>query len=58
MMFKHEIDECINRLANDRRVMLKNGRNDQARYIQQKIDSLYRVREHAPKAKIGARIVE
>ena len=58
MMYKHEIDECIQRQINDRRKMIQYGRMDQAAFVQKKIDSLYRVRENAPVAKIGARIVE
>lgn len=58
MMYKHEIDECIQRQIDDRRKMIQYGQMDQAAFIQRKIDSLYRVREHAPVAKTGARAVE
>ena len=54
MMFKHEIDRCIKRQMRDRRRMQQFGNTEQVKLIQQKIDSLYRVREKAPVAKIGA----
>lgn len=57
MMYKHEIDEQISRLKDDKRRMMNYGQYEQALFIQDKIDSWYRVKEKAFKAKIGAPIV-
>ena len=55
MMYKHQIDRCIKRLVRDRTKMQQFGNTEQVQFIQQKIDSLYRIREKAPTAYIGAR---
>lgn len=51
MMYKHVIDECIERETKTRNICVQYGRLDEARHYQNKIDSLRRIREYAPEAK-------
>ena len=55
MMYQHQIDECIQRANEELRTARKYRRKDEMDHLQRRIESLYRIRNVAPKAKIGAK---
>ena len=56
-MYKHQVDECIARAEKELRLYRKYGRTEFADHVQDRIDSLRRIREKAPAAVIGAKIL-
>ena len=50
MMYRHMIDECLNRAYRELAVYKKYNRQEDADHVQRRIDSLLRLREDAPKA--------
>lgn len=51
MMYKHMIDECLERAREELAVVRKYHREEEIEHIQRRIDSLLRLRENAPKAR-------
>ena len=50
MMYQHVIDECIDRAETELRMLRKYHRTEDAAHVQRRIESLRRIRKHAPKA--------
>lgn len=55
MMYKHQVDECIERAKKELALYRRYGRTEFIEHVQRRLDSLERIREKAPKAHIGAR---
>ena len=55
MMYKHQIDDCIQRTQKQLRVVRKYQRKDEIKHLQDRLDSLYRIREKAPRARFGVK---
>lgn len=53
MMYRHMIDECIERQERSRDICLSFGRLDEAKHYQRAIDSYKRLRKVAPVARFG-----
>lgn len=58
MMYKHQIDECIARANDELKTYRKYHRTEYADHVERRIASLRRIREKAPRAKIGAEICD
>lgn len=55
MMYKHQIDDCIKRTQEQLNVVRKYQRKDEIKHLQARLDSLYRIREKAPRARFGVK---
>lgn len=53
MMYKHQVDECIKRTRDELNVARKYHMTEEIDYLQRRLDSLYKLRDKAPAAKIG-----
>lgn len=53
MMTKQMIDECIDRATKELKTYRKFHRIEYAEHVERRIASLRRIREKAPKARIG-----
>lgn len=53
MMYQHTIDECIDRAETELRTLRKYHRIEDAAHVQRRIESLKRIRKHAPKARFN-----
>lgn len=52
-MYRHQIDECIDRAREELKIYRNYRREDDAEHVIRRIQSLKMLREHAPIAKFG-----
>lgn len=53
MMYKHQIDKCIDRALKELRTARKFRNAEYAEHLERRIQSYHRIREKAPTARIG-----
>lgn len=54
MMYKHVIDECLDRAREEYKIYRHNGRHEDADHVMRQIRSLKRLRRKAPEACFNA----
>lgn len=57
MMYRHMIDECLKRAQTELSIYKRNNLPEYAKVVERRIESLKRIRKHAPKAKFGNELV-
>lgn len=53
MMYKHQIDKCIDRALKELRIARKFRNAEYADHLERRIQSYHKIREKAPTARIG-----
>ena len=55
MMYKHQIDKCIEDALEELKVARKHQNRDYIDHLTRRIQSYHKLREKAPRARIGAK---
>lgn len=56
MMFRHVVDACIERAETELSIYRRNNLTEYAEHVERRLESLRRIRKHAPKAIFGSEL--